>query len=171
VEFVLRLCVPGDETALSFIGQATILETYAGVAEGADLYVYASKELSVEGFRGSLSSDRARIWVIETAAGNCAVGYALALSTEGGEPFSMTELKRLYVLYRFHGLGLGTMLMNEVLAHARANRTRIMTLRVHSQNDSAIRFYERHGFKVVSEEPFRAGERAYRVLVMQLALT
>ena len=63
------------------------------------------------------------------------------------------------------------MLMNEVLAHARANRTRIMTLRVHSQDDSAIRFYERHGFKVVSEEPFLAGERAYRVLVMQLAVT
>jgi diamine N-acetyltransferase len=170
VEFVVRLCVPGDETAVSLIGQATILETYAGVAEGADLYVYASKELSVEEFRSLLSSDRARIWVLETGVGNCAVGYALTLSTEEGEPFTMTELKRLYILYRFHGLGLGRMLMNEVLAHARASRTRIMTLRVHSQNDSAIRFYERHGFKVVSEEPFRAGERDYRVLVMQLTL-
>jgi ribosomal protein S18 acetylase RimI-like enzyme len=170
VEFNLRLCAPGDETAVSLIGQATILETYAGVAEGADLYVYASKELSVEEFRRLLSSDRSRIWVVETGVGNCAVGYALARSTEEGELFSMSELTRLYVLYRFHGLGLGTMLMNEVLAHASANRTRVMTLRVHSQNDRAIRFYERYGFKVISEEPLRAGERDYRVLVMQLAL-
>lgn len=58
--------------------------------------------------------------------------------------------------------------MNEVLEYARANGTRTMTLRVNSQNESAIAFYARYGFAVVSEEPFRAGERDYRVFVMQL---
>jgi ribosomal protein S18 acetylase RimI-like enzyme len=170
VEFDLRLCGLGDETALSLVSQATILETYTGVAEGADLYEYVGKEFGVEVFRGLLSSERARIWALETRVGMSMVGYALALSAEEGEPFSMTELKRFYLLYRFHGLGLGKKLMDEVLAHAHASRTRTMTLRVHSQNETAIRLYEQYSFKVIAEEPFRAGGRDHRVLVMQLDL-
>jgi ribosomal protein S18 acetylase RimI-like enzyme len=169
VEFDLRLYGPGDEIAVSLISQATILETYAGLAESADVYAYVSSELTVETFRDLLSSDRARIWALEAVIGKCVVGYALALSGEEGEPFSTTELKRLYLLYRFHGLGLGKRLMNEVLAHAHANRTRVITLRVHSQNERAIYFYERYGFKVVSEEAYRAGERDYLSFVMELA--
>jgi ribosomal protein S18 acetylase RimI-like enzyme len=171
VEFVLRICGPGDEQALSLISQATVLETYAGLSDGADIYAHASAELGVESFRELLSCDRARIWALETKVGNCVVGYALALSAEEGEPFSMTELKRLYLLYRFHGLGLGKRLMNEVLAHSRERRTRLMTLRVLWQNARAIAFYEHNGFKIVSEEPFRAGKRDYRVLVMQLVFS
>lgn len=169
MDFGLRLCVPGDEEALSLIGRATILETYAGIAEGSDLYTYANEEFGVEIFRDLLASDRARTWAIETEAGKCMVGYALVLSAEDGEAFSVSELKRLYLFYRFHGLGLGKRLMNQVLAHARASGTRVMTLRVNSQNASAIAVYERYGFTVVSEEPFRAGGRDYRVFVMHLA--
>jgi hypothetical protein len=34
MEFSTRLCKPGDEQALSLVGQATILETYAGIGNG-----------------------------------------------------------------------------------------------------------------------------------------
>ncbi len=34
MEFSTRLCKPGDEQALSLVGQATILETYAGIGDG-----------------------------------------------------------------------------------------------------------------------------------------
>jgi hypothetical protein len=106
VDFVLRLCGPGDEKAVSLISQATILETYAGFAEGTDLHTYVSEELGVEKIRELLSSDRARIWALEAGVGKCMVGYAVAVSAEECEPFSMTELKRLYLFHRFHGLGL-----------------------------------------------------------------
>ena len=170
MDFRLRRCGPGDETAVSLVAQATILETYAGLAEGSDLYTYVKKDLGVESFRNLLASERACAWVIETEVGRCAVGYALLLSGEGAEPYATTELERFYLLYRFHGLGLGKRLMDEVLAHARAKRTTLMSLRVNSQNARAIAFYKGYGFKAVAEEPFRAGERDYRVLVMHLAL-
>jgi diamine N-acetyltransferase len=169
MEFRLRLCGPGDEMALSLIGQATILETYAGIAEGSDLYAYVMKDLGVETFRELLSSERARTWLVETTVGTCAVGYALLRFSEG-EPSSTAELERFYLLYRFHGLGLGQQLMEAVLANARTQRIRLMSLRVNSENARAITFYERYGFETVSEEPFRAGERDYRVLVMHLTL-
>jgi diamine N-acetyltransferase len=170
MDFRLRLCGPGDEAALSLIGQATILETYAGIAEGSDLYAYVMKDLGVESFTELLRCERSCTWVVETAVGTCAVGYALLLPGEGAEPFSTTELERFYLLYRFHGLGLGKRLMDEVLGYARAKRTRLISLRVNSQNARAIAFYERYGFETVAEEPFRAGERDYHVLVMHLAL-
>lgn len=169
MDFRLRLCGLGDEAAVSLIGQATILETYAGIAEGSDLYAYVTKDLSVEKFRQLLSSERACIWLVETTIGTCAVGYALLRSGEG-EASTAAELERFYLLYRFHGLGLGKQMMDAVLANALAQRIRLMTLRVNSQNARAITFYERYGFETVSEEPFRAGERDYRVLVMHLTL-
>jgi ribosomal protein S18 acetylase RimI-like enzyme len=156
--------------AVSLIGQATILETYAGIAEGSDLYAYVTTALSVESVRTLLASERAMSWVVEAEVGACAVGYALLLSDEGAQPFSTAELERFYLLYRFHGLGLGKRLMTEVLAYARARQTKLVSLRVNSQNASAIAFYKHWGFETVSEEPFRAGERDYHVLVMQLAL-
>jgi ribosomal protein S18 acetylase RimI-like enzyme len=170
MDFQLRRCGPGDESAVSLIGQATILETYAGIAEGSDLYSYVTTGLSVESFRRLLASDRACAWIVETAVGKCAVGYALLLGGDGTEPFSVAELERLYLLYRFHGLGLGKRLMDEALSFARSKNTKSMSLRVNSLNEHAIAFYERYGFKTVSEEPFRAGERDYQVFVMQLAL-
>ena len=167
MQFLLRSCGRGDENALSLIGQATILETYAGLAEGEDLYAYVREEFSVGKVTEILNDELVKAWVVEVDPGKCVVGYALVLSQNKDRPFSTSELQRLYVLHRFHGLGLGTLLMDAVLEHARANKTTMLALRANSQNSHAIDFYKRYEFKVVSEEPFRAGERDYSVLVMQ----
>ena len=105
MEFATRLCGPGDEKALSLVAQATILETYAGIADGDDLSTCATAELSAADFSRILASDRMRAWIAETIAGKCAVGYAIAVSDEDTNSFSSFELKRLYVFYRFHGTG------------------------------------------------------------------
>jgi len=170
-DFGVRPCGPNDAEALSLVAQATILETYAGVSEGSDLYTYVSSALSVEKFRDLLSSDGARAWIVETTNGRCAVGYALLLAEgDPAEPFATAQLERLYLFHRFHGQGLGKRLLSEVLAFARAQGTKLLTLRVYTLNTQAIGVYERCGFKTVAEEPFRAGERDYRVLVMHLTL-
>jgi hypothetical protein len=48
MEFSTRLCKPGDEQALSLVGQATILETYAGLSDGDDLIKYAAAEMTTD---------------------------------------------------------------------------------------------------------------------------
>jgi diamine N-acetyltransferase len=95
------------------------------------------------------------------------VGYALVHPAKSA---SELELHRLYIFYRFHGLGLGKRLMEAILQHAREQEFEWLTLRVHELNEAAIAFYERYGFKTVGSEPFHAGERDYRVLVMQKSL-
>jgi diamine N-acetyltransferase len=168
LELIIRQCQVGDETALSLLGKATFLETYAGTAEAADILAHVETEHSAEGYRTWLQSDIAKIWVAETSAGRSAIGYAVALISPDGFCVEM-EIKRFYVLYRFHRNGLGHSLMNEVLVTARENRIDGLFLKVEKGNQNAIDFYSRIGFHVVDEKPFLAGERDYTVLVMRLA--
>jgi GNAT superfamily N-acetyltransferase len=66
-----------------------------------------------------MGSDRVRVWIAETVAGECAVGYAVAVSDEDTKLFSSFELKRLYIFYRFQGKGLGRRLMEDVMSFAK----------------------------------------------------
>jgi diamine N-acetyltransferase len=170
MEFATRLCRPGDEQALSLVAQATILETYAGIGDGHDLVEYAAAELSVADFSRILATDRARIWIAETIVGECAVGYAVAISDEDTESFSSFELKRLYVFYRFHGNGLGRRLMEDVLSFAKRLKSEKIWLQVHEANNHAIEFYKRFGFVQTGANLYRAGKGSYRVLTFGLTL-
>lgn len=170
MEFATRVCGPGDEQALSLVAQATILETYAGITDGRDLVPYVTTQLSVADFRRMMASDHARVWIAETVAGGCAVGYAVAISDEGPKAFSSFELKRLYIFYRFHGKGLGRRLMEDVLSFAKGMESEKIWLQVHEANAHAIEFYKRCGFVQTGTDLFQAGEGSYRVLTFGLTL-
>jgi GNAT superfamily N-acetyltransferase len=162
-EVVIRACGPRDERTLSLVAQATLLETYAGIIDGADLISYVSDEQTVADF-AQLGSDRVRAWLAETIAGKCPVGYALAISDNGPKMFSSFELKRLYLFYRFHGRGVGKRLMEEVLSFAKQQNSENIWLQVHEANHHAIEFYKHWGFVQRGVDVFPAGKGSYRVL-------
>lgn len=56
------------------------------------------------------------------------------------------ELKRMFVRPEFRGAGFGTMLVDHLAAHARANRVRLLRLETGVHQKAAIRLYERLGF-------------------------
>jgi ribosomal protein S18 acetylase RimI-like enzyme len=56
------------------------------------------------------------------------------------------QLVSMWIASTHRQLGVGRLLVNEVLNWARTRRIRTMLLMVVSNNDSAIRFYERLGF-------------------------
>jgi ribosomal protein S18 acetylase RimI-like enzyme len=170
MEFTTRVCRPGDEQALSLVAVATILETYAGITTGRDLVQYVTAELSVANFSRMMGSDRVRVWIAETVAGECAVGYAVAVSDEDTKLFSSFELKRLYIFYRFHGKGLGRRLMEDVMSFAKQLKSEKIWLQVHGANTHAIEFYKRFGFIQTGVDLFQAGEGSYRVLTFGLTL-
>lgn len=171
MEFKVRRCGLGDESALSAVGKATFLETYAGTAEGSDLLAYMETDHSTEHYQHWLAEGSAHIWVVETAIGGSAIGYLVALDLEGTGLSTKMEIKRIYLLHRFHRKGIGNLLMNEILTVARKKRVTALMLKVHEINQNAIDFYSRHGFRIVGDEPFRAGRRDYKVLVMKLDLS
>jgi diamine N-acetyltransferase len=170
MEFATRVCGPSDEPALSLVAQATVLETYAGITDGEDLIKYINSELTVADFGRIVTSDRMRAWIVETSAGKCAVGYAVAVSDEDAQSFSSFELKRLYVFHRFHGNGLSRRLIEDVLSFAKQMKSERVWLQVHEANHHAVEFYRRFGFVQTGTDLFRAGAGSYRVLTLALTL-
>lgn len=80
------------------------------------------------------------------------------------------ELKRIYLLSRWHGTGAGRALMQAAIAHARACGAPNLLLGVYQGNDRAVAFYRRAGFETVGTRRFQVGEGVYDDLVMALPL-
>jgi len=81
LDFTIRRCQVGDETSLSLLGKATLLETYADSTHAVDLLEFVEAEHSAERYRSWLKSNSTKIWVAETTEGGSAIGYTVALTT------------------------------------------------------------------------------------------
>jgi len=168
VKYEVRTCKPGDERALSIVAQAAILETYAPLVRGENLYEYVTEELNAARFRSLLEDPSMRLWAAEFETTRSIVGYAHALPD--ADDRSAMELKRIYLLNRFRGAGIGKRLLDETIAFALERSFRAILLRVHHKNEEAIGFYRRNGFTPVGEESFPAGDEVSTVVVMRLGL-
>jgi ribosomal protein S18 acetylase RimI-like enzyme len=77
-----------------------------------------------------------------------------------------SELYRLYVTKRWHGLGIAHELMREVLASVRLAASDRIWLGVWERNDRALAFYRKFGFEVAGDHAFLFGRDVQRDLVM-----
>ena len=167
----VRRAVRADVTALSLVASATFLETFAGVIEGADIVAHCVKEHSVGVYDALLTNDDAAAWLAESRQGAAPVGYAVLnrpkLPAAGLDDL---EIKRIYVLSRFHGTGVGADLMSEALDEAKRRGARRALLGVYSQNHRALAFYAKHGFTRIGERDFKVGANTYFDHVLARAL-
>lgn len=128
---------------------------------------------SAETYARWLADGASRLWIAEAAQGRAPVGYAVLSAPDIpiSDPSPRdVEIKRIYLLSRFHGGGLGSRMMEVALEEARAMGRRRVLLGVYAQNARAIGFYERHGFEHVGRRRFRVGRREYDDTVMARVL-
>jgi ribosomal protein S18 acetylase RimI-like enzyme len=175
MSIIIRPCAPGDETRLSAVAQATFLESYAGVIDGGDILLQGVRVHAAEQYGRLLRDAGVDLFLAEMAPGGAPVGFAmlsppdLPVAVGPGD----LELKRIYVLHRFHGEGLGPRLMAAVLERAGARLERAgargakrLLLGAYGENHRAIAFYRRHGFEQVGTRLFRVGENDYDDVVL-----
>jgi ribosomal protein S18 acetylase RimI-like enzyme len=167
-KYGLRRCVPGDEPMLSLVGGASFLEAFADVLDGSDILAHFNKNHSVETYAKYMAMPTGRVTIAEAAPGNAAVGYIVCC--EPDLPVELTpgdyELRRIYLLHRFQGLGIGKALMDAAIEYTRElGRTRLM-LGVYGKNYHAIRFYEKAGFTQIGERYFTVGATTHHDAVM-----
>ncbi|MFM5883978.1 MAG: GNAT family N-acetyltransferase [Novosphingobium sp.] len=162
-DWTIRAATEADAAALALIGAATFLEAFADVIDGADIVAHCAKAHSAAAYRDYLAAGGAA-WLAETALG-APVGYALNTPADlpGMQPGDR-ELKRIYVLSRWHGSGLAAALMNQSLAEA-AGHMRLL-LGVYRHNERALAFYAKHGFAPIAERVFRVGQTDHQDLVL-----
>jgi ribosomal protein S18 acetylase RimI-like enzyme len=169
----IRRCALGDEVALSIVGQASFLDTFAGILSGKDILGHCVRQHSSEKYAAWLQDIASAVWIAEVEPGQAPVGYLVL--TKPDLPLSAVspadaEVKRVYLLNRFRGAGLGRRLMLEAETHARTRGVRRLLLGVYSGNSAAISFYERLGYKRIGERSFAVGENTYHDFILALEL-
>ncbi|WP_223620395.1 GNAT family N-acetyltransferase [Lysobacter sp. ESA13C] len=169
----IRRAGADDAGALALAGAATFLETYAGILHGRDIVEHCRKQHAQEVYADWLDDAGAALWLAETAEGAAPVGYAVITPPKlplhdlsGGD----LELKRIYLLSRFHGGGVGRELMEQAVAEARVRGARRLLLGVYAGNARALAFYARNGFEHVGERRFQVGGNTYGDAILALDL-
>lgn len=170
----VRVASAADSAALSLIGQATFLETYATLLPVADMLVFC-RDAHGEAAYAHYLADGALAWLAEDALTGVPLGYALVTQPDlGGGDFAPAsgdiELKRIYLLGRCQGTGLAQALMAAAIeAATAAGHTRLL-LGVHRGNERALAFYARQGFAIVGRRDFHIGDQTYDDPILARAL-
>ena len=162
----IRPASRADLGALSLIGGATFLETFADVHTGAEIVAHCEAEHSVTAYERLLAPDT-NVWLAGLAITDAPVGYAVLGPPElPGRAAGDLELKRIYTLSRLHGTGLGAALLDIVVTCARDRGATRLLLGVYCENARAITFYGKAGFRRIGEHRFRVGPTDYEDWVL-----
>ena len=170
---VLRRAQIDDAPLLAQVGAATFLETYAGLLDAEDIGVHCQRHHSAEAWLPWLNNADSAVWLVSAQQGGAPVGYQLL-----GRPDvpvadlhpSDLEIKRLYLLHRFQAAGLGRQLLQQAVDLGRKQGCHRLLLGVYSQNEAALAFYERVGFKRVGERTFHVGNSDFFDYILGLDL-
>ena len=164
-----RKAGPHDADALSHLGAATFLASFANDHPGKPLIEHLNAEHSVEYYTAKLANPQVDIIIGETPLG-APVGYVMLVPPEHPElqqPGDI-ELKRIYLLGPWQGGGNGRALMAQALAVAASRKAKRILLAVYESNHNAVAFYERAGFVHIGETAFMVGDVAFRDMVYAL---
>jgi GNAT superfamily N-acetyltransferase len=156
----LRQAVPGDEGKLAIVGSASFLESFADDHDGDAVVKFIEETHSRAYYAAVLADPACKTWLLEEAVG-APVGYAIVQPaklpfTDRGTDF---ELKRIYVLSKWHGGGWGAKLFEAVEDEARARGAKRLVLSVYVKNYNAQKFYQKRGFVQVGSWMFEGFEQ------------
>lgn len=160
-----------DIAILSKIARRTFLQTFESSNSKEDIGLYLKKTFSEEKQKAEIQDPQR---IIEIAWDQKdAVGFLhlhdgkVDPCVKGEKPI---ELLRLYLDSRFHGQGVGPLMMDRCLEIARTKGYKTLWLGVWEHNLKAQKFYQKYGFKKVGEHLFDLGHDQQNDYVLSLSL-
>ena len=156
-DYSLRICASGSEEKLALVGAASFLEAFAGTLAGEDILAHCRNQHSAQKYAALLVAAETYACIAEVK--DAPVGYAVLCPPDLPVPVTLDdiELKRIYLLHRFQGSGIGAALMDWSVETARSLGKRRLLLGVNAENDKAVAFYLRHGFEHAGTRKFQVG--------------
>lgn len=161
-----RKAGPQDAEALSYLGAATFLSTFAFDHPGKPLIEHLKSEHSLEYYSGKLAEPDVDIVIGETPLG-APVGYVMLVPPEHPElqqPGDW-ELKRIYLLGPWQGGGNGRAMLEQAFDVAADRGAKRLILAVYESNERAVAFYKKAGFRHIGETVFMVGDVPFRDMV------
>jgi ribosomal protein S18 acetylase RimI-like enzyme len=144
----LRRVTIDDVVALSSIAKQTFYDTFTGTCTGADMQSFLEEYFNEEQLGKELCNANDLCFFAE--ADGKPVGYIRFMEDYNSFPFMQQwkamELKRLYVLKEYHGMGIAQQLMDFMMDFVAKENYRVIWLGVWEHNLRAQKFYEKYGF-------------------------
>jgi ribosomal protein S18 acetylase RimI-like enzyme len=166
-DLAIRLGEPKDSLALSKIATKLFKQTYNGKMPSKDLESYVREDFGYDQQLAELEDVNVTTLLVEYGDG--LVGYAQirrkSIPVEIDSNVIL-ELWRIYLDQSRRGLGIGKLLLSRVGEAVRAMSSDQVWLGVWEQNNSAISFYQKHGFRVVGSQEFHIGNEVHNDLIM-----
>jgi ribosomal protein S18 acetylase RimI-like enzyme len=158
-----------DAAAIDRAFRTSFCDTFAHLYRPEDLKAFLSK-FTLEAWTAELGDERYDFQVAE--ADGQLIGFVKLgppeLPVETVCP--AIELRQLYILHEWRGLGAAQALMDWALAEAKARGGQELYLTVFTENWRARRFYEKYGFVEVGHYKFMVGEQADEDIIMRASL-
>lgn len=171
-EVNIRYANENDSSMLAELGRKTFYDTFIEHNTAEDMAMYLSEHYSAE-IQMSEIKDPNTIFLIAEING-MPVGYVKLKGQSKGVGVSGTipmEMQRIYSVQEYIGKGVGPELMKESIKEAKERGFDCLWLGVWEENERAIKFYEKWGFKKVGNYIFILGEDIQKDFTMELSLT
>ena len=165
--WTIRTADASDATALSALAERTFRDAFASANEPGDVDLHCAQSYA-PAIQAAEIADPLRSTVVVEHEG-ALVAYVQVCrrpAPAGDAETPAVQIGRFYVLQAWHGSGVAQALMDDAVARARRMGASILWLGVWEHNPRAIRFYAKHGFTTVGEQPFVLGTDPQRDLVM-----
>ena len=144
-----------DYNTILDIGIPSFFESHQSSASKEILETYINKNFTEEAIKKELSDSDNIFHIIYY--NNIPAGYSKIIfgrSHSNIETQNITKLERIYLLKEFYSLKLGYELFKFNLKLSQQQQEKGMWLFVWDENERAIQFYKRAGFKIVGSHDF-----------------
>ncbi|HCE56119.1 MAG: GNAT family acetyltransferase [Lutibacter sp. BRH_c52] len=160
-----------DTELLLNIGRQTFFEKFTENNSEENMLKYAEEAYTFEKIASEVNNPNSQFYLANL--NNQTVGYLKInlgdAQTELKDPQAL-ELERIYVLNEFQGKKIGQMLFEKTLELAKKAAVNYVWLGVWEENKSAIKFYEKNGFKAFSKHIFMLGNDPQTDIMMKIEL-
>ena len=168
----IRKATYSDAVTIALLGRFTFTETFGHLfRDPQDLLEYLDRTFNVEKLSKSIDKPNNRYWL--AFIDNLPVGYAkLKLNSPSTflETDDVCQLQKIYVLKDFLSRKVGLALQSKLLEKAKKLGYDKIWLSVLKDNQRAIKFYQKNGFRFIGEHDFQIGKEHFNFQAMSKEL-
>ena len=166
---VVRAAGIDDVEQLSSTGSGAFRDAYGASAPESDIAQHVDAHFGVDAIYAEVQRSDVE-YFMATDDGECAGFVKLRASPPPSDIRAETalEVQQLYVASSYQRKGVGRLLMNRVVQHARERAVDGIWLTVWSEAEWATGFYRRYGFSERGKVPFYLGSTKHVDYVMWL---
>ncbi|QCX41008.1 GNAT family N-acetyltransferase [Aureibaculum algae] len=148
-----------DSELIAKIGKKSFLESHGNSASTEDINSFVSKTYTTKHISKEFENTKIQYHIIyfnDKAAGFSKIEFSTP--NKDINELNVTKLDRLYLLKEFYGQKLGSKFFDFIIQLSKKNNQKGIWLAVWEENERAIHFYTKIGFKIAGKYNFKLSE-------------